>query len=147
MDLETTKAQLDSLIHNFREGQFRRTSRRIITYCDYRFAKINADHHRLNVRLQDPVIIDLDSATDTGVFHIEQMMDFENLARDACYEAINSIRSELTALKEVLEMSSQVLRLVNETSGNDIIGSSARGIAAWNRAQQRSLIANLDRFR
>lgn len=147
MDLKASFAHLVNLNRNFHEEHFPR-SRQCINACyDYQLAKIDAYHHRLQVRMQDPAMIDLDSATDTEMFHIGLMMDYENRARDACYVAVDFIRSELTALEEVLKMSSPVLRLANETSGNHTMRMRVHEITTWTRAQRKQLVAELDRFR
>ena len=93
MEIKTLNFQLDSLIHNFRKEKSHRTSQRIRIRWDYRISKLDANHHRRRVGLKDPAIIDLDSATNTDILHIELMMGSENQAREACYMAVNLIRS------------------------------------------------------
>jgi hypothetical protein len=147
MDLKASFAHLINLNRNFHEGHFPRSLQFFNACYDYQQAKLDAYHHRLHVRVQDPAIIDLDSATGTEMFHIGLMMDYEDRARVACYVAVDFIRSELTALEEMLVMSSQVLRLVDETSGNHLMRIRVHEITTWTRAQQKQLVAQLNHFR
>ena len=147
MDLETSFTRMRSLKREYCEGHVARVIRLYDTCQTYRFAKFGADSHRFMADAGGTTTIDLDSATNDYILHIEAMMGHESTARDACYKAIAHIRSEITALQEILKTCSRILRPVNGEAEDSVMGSQAVKNAAWARKEQDYYVAKLRIFR
>lgn len=143
VDLKTLFAQLKSLEHGFRRGSIDRFCQLINICFDYRAAKQSANQHRMAARMKDPAMINLDSITDSGLDNIEMMVDIENKALDPCYKAITLIRSELNALQEIKLTCSQILEIVDESTGHGVSELEVYMITLWATGKERNLIAAL----
>lgn len=147
MDLETLAAHMTSLKREYHEGHLARVIRLYDTCQSYRYAKVGADDHRSMAIAGGTTTIDLDSTTHDDILHIEAMMDHENTARDACYKAIAHIRSEITALQEIMKTCSHISKLVDDVSQDSVMGSEADMMAAWARIEHDCYMVKLGIFR
>lgn len=143
-DLETLFAHLQSLRRRFREGRVTRNRRIFRKFYSYNDAKFNAEYYRSLAHVKDPTTIDLDSATGLDILPIEAMMRHKSEASEACYKAIDLIRSEVVALEEIIQTCSRILELVDEDS---IRASMVSGIAIRARGEQNWNAATLQGLR
>ena len=130
MDLKTSFAQLKDLVNEFHKGRFGRNCDFINTCFEHRAAKREAGYLRLEASIQDPMVIDLDSATARTVPIISRYFTAHNDALDACYRALTFIRTELAAVEKIKQMCSQVLELVDGTPESDEMKSETLVAAA-----------------
>jgi len=93
--------------------------------------------------MQDPMVIDLDSATNSALESIDIMVSFEREALGPLCKTIAFLRSDMEALDKIMQTCSQILELVDETTGDDVRGTRARNAAIWAASEQEELMTDL----